>query len=85
MLVRSGFRASCPNRVETTPPREPSYSPVRNDPIDINARTRVSSFRKGMTQYGFPSTLNAGKNVPLVGDHDSAIENAEMVTKHAPM
>lgn len=71
--------------MEVTPPREPTYSPVRNDPMELNAKKRVSTFRSGMTQYGFPSTLNAGKRLLLVGDHDSAIENADMVTKHAPM
>lgn len=48
-------------------------------------RKRTNTFRVGMTQYGFPSTLNQGKRVPIVGDHDPQIENVDMVTKAAPV
>ena len=49
----------------------------------IDKKTRVKSYHTGTTQYGFPSTLSAGKRVALVGDPDPAIENPDLVTRQA--
>ena len=45
------------------------------------SKAKVNSYRTGTTQYGFPSTLNQCKRVPILGDQDPAIENPDMVTK----
>jgi len=44
-------------------------------------QSKVESHRKNITQYGFPSTLNSGKDVKQFVDKDPKVENSNLISK----